>query len=105
MHREKTSQRNHDQAYGARGFHLSSSLTQGKNQRLGEISRMNLKKILSFTAVALPLAVSMPQLALADGGHTLFISIEVENANGTGTFPLHRRTSHRQTQYYVMTSA
>jgi hypothetical protein len=65
---------------------------------------MNFKKmILSFTAVALPLAVSMPQLAVADGGHTLFISSAVENANGTVTFPLHRGTSHGQTVYYVMT--
>ena len=66
---------------------------------------MNLKKIFSITAVALPLVVSMPQLALADGGHTLFISSAVENANGTVTFPLHRGTSHGQTVYYVMTDA
>jgi hypothetical protein len=66
---------------------------------------MNLKKILSFTAVALSLAVSMPQLALADGGHTLFITSAVENGNGTVTFPLHRGTSHGQTVFYVMTDA
>src|SRR6266851_3078881 len=66
---------------------------------------MNLKKILSFTAVALPLAVSIPQLALADGGHTVFITSAVENPTGTATLPLYRGTSHGQTVYYVMTDA
>jgi hypothetical protein len=66
---------------------------------------MKFKTITSFMAVALPLAVSMSQFALADGGHTLFIGSAVENPNGTVTFPLHRGTSQGQTVYFVMTDA
>jgi hypothetical protein len=66
---------------------------------------MELRKIISLSAVALPLAVLMPHLARADGGHTLFITSAVENPDGTVTLPLHRGTSHGQTVYYVMTDA
>src|SRR5713226_10304003 len=55
--------------------------------------------------MALSLAVSIPQLALADGGHTLFIKSAVENANGAVTFPLYKGTSHGQTVYYVLMDA
>jgi len=63
------------------------------------------KNVFSITAMALSLAVSIPQLALADGGHTLFIKSAVENANGTVTFPLYKGTSHGQTVYYVLMDA
>jgi hypothetical protein len=66
---------------------------------------MNLRKIMSLSALALPLAGLLPQLALADGGHTLFITSAVENPNGTVTLPLHRGTSHGTTVYYVMMDA
>jgi hypothetical protein len=44
----------------------------------------------------------VPCISLASGGHTLFISSAIENANGTVTLPLHLGTSHGQTVYYVM---
>src|SRR5262245_44015722 len=66
---------------------------------------MKLKKFFAFTAVALPLAVSMLQMVLASGGHTLFIQSAVQNPNGTATLPLQRGTSHGQTVYYVMTDS
>jgi hypothetical protein len=63
---------------------------------------MKFKKI-SFSAAALSIAFCVGPLVLADGGHTLFITSAVENANGTAIFPLYRGTSHGQTVYYVMT--
>ena len=65
---------------------------------------MTFKK-LTFLAAALSIAFSVCQLALADGGHTLFIKSAVDNANGTVTFPLYKGTSHGQTVYYVLTDA
>src|SRR5262249_30733077 len=56
-------------------------------------------------AVAAPLAASMSQLALASGGHTLFIRSAVESADGTVTLPLYRGPSRGRTVYYVMLDA
>lgn len=39
------------------------------------------------------------------GGHTLFITSAVENADGTVTLPLYKGTSSGQTVYYVLTDA
>jgi hypothetical protein len=58
-----------------------------------------------LTALAVPIAVSMSQLAHARGGHTLFITSAVENSNGTVTLPLYRGTSRGRTVYYVMLDA
>src|SRR6266849_8514655 len=66
---------------------------------------MTFKKLPFLAAVLLPIALSVCQLALADGGHTLFIKSAVENADGTVTFPLYKGTSHGQTVYYVLTDA
>src|SRR5262245_43527283 len=62
-------------------------------------------KRLRVWAAALPVAFFVCLLALADGGHTLFIKSAVENANGTVTFPLYKGTSHGQTVYYVLMDA
>ena len=44
-------------------------------------------------------------LALASGGHTLFMQSAVENPNTTATLPLYHGTSHGRTVYYVMTDS
>jgi hypothetical protein len=48
-------------------------------------------------------AVTLPAVALADGGHTQFITSAHENGNDTVTYPLQRGTSHGRTVYYVIT--
>ena len=58
----------------------------------------------SWLTVVLAL-VALTSTSYADGGHTLFITSAVENANATVTFPLYKGTSNGQTVYYVMTDA
>ncbi|HEV2732874.1 MAG TPA: hypothetical protein VGV15_22820, partial [Terriglobales bacterium] len=71
--------------------------------------QVNSRKTLCLTVMVLAIAVPFLQPAFADGsssgGHTLFISSAVENANGTVTLPVYRGTSRGQTVYYVMMDA
>ena len=58
-----------------------------------------------FLAGMLLIVFSVWRVLWADGGHTLFITSAVENANGTVTLPLYTGTSQGQTVYYVLTDS
>src|SRR5215469_5076426 len=64
----------------------SEELNVKQKPRTSVTSRVWLTVVLALAALT--------STSYADGGHTLFITSAVENANGTVTFPLYKGTSN-----------